>query len=280
MNSIKSTLRPLYRAGVVLLLIAVGAASFFERVSQAAPRKKHSVTAKAVYAVDYTNRRVILSRNSRLKLHPASTVKLLTALTAIELLGLKKKVVVSKNAVNVIPTKAGLRRGVSYSVRDLVRVLVATSANDAGVALAEAAAGSEEEFGHLMNKKARALGARASNFVNATGLPDERQVTTAYDLSIITRAAFSHPLILSAMREKRVKIVGSDGRIISRRNHNKLLWKIKYPEILVKTGYTRHSRHCYAGIAFYRDHRVSIVLLKSRKPWDDICAILGVPYKG
>lgn len=81
------------------------------------------------------------------------------------------------------------------------------------------------------------------------------------------------------MAEKRVTITGSDGRKISRVNHNKLLWHLARPQVLGKTGYTRSAQHCYAGMAYYDDRRVSLVILKSRKPWADIFSVLGVPRK-
>lgn len=242
-------------------------------------RYRPSVTAEAAYVVDYTNRRVLFSRNAHRKYYPASTVKLLTALVVLDNKGLKDRILITQNAVNVFPTKAGLSKGAYYSVEDLLKVLLATSANDAAVALAEAVAGSEREFSVLMNKKAKALGARESHFTNSTGLPDKQQVTTAYDLAVITRAAFSRPFISSVMRQKSVTISGSNGKMITRPNHNKLLWRVSEPCVLGKTGYTRSAYHCYAGIAYYKDSRVSVVILKSRKPWSDICAILNIPRK-
>jgi D-alanyl-D-alanine carboxypeptidase len=154
---------------------------------------------------------------------------------------------------------------------------LAASANDAAVALAEGVAGSEGEFAVLMNRKARGLGMHDSHFANATGLPDKSQRSSARDLAILTRAAFRHPFIKKVMAEKRVTITGSDGRKISRVNHNKLLWHLDRPQVLGKTGYTRSAKHCYAGIAYYDDRRVSLVILKSRKPWADIFSVLGVP---
>lgn len=237
-----------------------------------------SVTAQAVYAVDHTNRRVIFSRNAHQRFYPASTVKLLTALVVLDRLDLDEKVVVSRHAVGVQPTVAGLTRGATYSAKHLLEVLLATSANDAGVALAEAVAGSETAFAALMNDKARSLGARESHFTNPTGLPHNNQYTTAYDLSIITRAAFKNPFINRVMKKKSVTIEGSDGKSISRNNHNKLLWRVSEPCVLGKTGYTIAASHCYAGMAYYDDRSVSVVILKSRKPWQDICNILNIKY--
>lgn len=220
-----------------------------------------------------------MSRNARVRFFPASTVKLLTALVVLDNKGLKDRVVVSRHAVGVTPTRAGLTRGASYTVQDLLTLMLTMSANDATVALAEAVAGDETRFASLMNKKARKLGCRNSNFTNPTGLPDKRQVTTPMDLSVITRAAFSHSFVASVMKKKNVTVVGSDGKAIAKRSHNKFLWQLSNPSILVKTGYTRSARHCYAGIAYYKDKRVSVVILKSRKPWADIRKILKIPDK-
>lgn len=242
-------------------------------------KQTSTVTAQAVYAVDHTNRRIIFSRNAHKRFYPASTVKLLTGLVVLDRLDLEKRVVVSRRAAGVQPTVAGLTRGATYSVKELLEVLLATSANDAGIALAEAVAGSETAFAALMNKKARSLGAKESHFTNATGLPNKNQYTTAYDLSIITRAAFKHPFINRVMKKKSVTIKGSDAKTISRNNHNKLLWRVSEPCVLVKTGYTVAASHCYAGMAYYDDRSVSVVILKSRKPWQDITNILNIKMK-
>ena len=191
---------------ILCLLFAVasqaeGGIFFFRRHHHPA-----QVTAQAVYAVDYTNRQVLFSRNPHGRFYPASTVKLLTALVVLDHKDLKDKVVVSGRATCVQPTKAGLTCGATYTVEDLLEVLLATSANDAAVALAEAVAGTQEKFAWMMNEKAKALGAKDSYFTNPTGLPDRRQLTSAYDLTLISRAAFSKPFIASVMKRKVVVI--------------------------------------------------------------------------
>jgi len=243
-------------------------------VNEAEAKKTTAITAQAGYAVDSGRKKVLFSRNPKMKFYPASTVKLLTALVVLDNMQLKDSVRVSGRASSVTPTKAGLTRGAYYSVSELLKVLLATSANDAGVALAESLSGSQGRFALLMNKKARALGCRNSNFANPTGLPDKRQVTTAYDLYLITRAAFNDPFIASVMRQKNVTIAGSDRKSITLRNHNKLLWRMTEPCVLGKTGYTRSAGHCYAGLAIYDDGRVIVVILKSRNPYTDIRNIL------
>jgi len=252
---------------------------FCAKTSSKKAKRSYGITAFSAYAVDYSTKSVIFSRRANAKFYPASTVKLLTALVVLDKKDLKDEVVISTHAAAVAPTKAGLTKGAKYSVEDLLKVLLATSANDAGVALAENVAGGELAFAALMNKKAKKLGAKNSNFSNPTGLPDKRQVTTAYDLSLITRAAFANSFISGVMKQKTVTIVGSDGKSIARNNHNKLLWRLQEPCMLGKTGYTRLAGHCYAGMANYDDGRVSVVILKSRRPYDDICKILSLAEK-
>lgn len=249
------------------------------QIAAAAGGRECPVTAQAVYAVDQSTGKVICAKNARMRLYPASTVKLMTALVVLDRSNVTAEVVVSSRAANVEPTKAGLTPDASHSVGELLEVLLAASANDAAVALAEAVAGSEDEFAALMNRKAKELGMRDSHFTNATGLPSRAQRSSAHDLAILTRAAFRHPFVKKVMAKKRVTITDGDGRKISRFNHNKLLWRLEHPQVLGKTGYTRSAQHCYAGIAFYDDRRVSVVILKSRKPWSDIFSLLGVPGK-
>jgi D-alanyl-D-alanine carboxypeptidase len=265
--------------GYIATLAACLAAACAAQVAVAGSGRACPVTAQAVYAVDNTNGKVLCAKNARMKLHPASTVKLMTALVVLDRSDVNEEVLVSWRAANTEPTRAGLAAGTSHSVAELLSVLLAASANDAAVALAQAVAGSEDEFAVLMNRKARELGMHDSHFANATGLPDKSQRSSARDLAILTRAAFRHRFIKEVMAEKRVTITGSDGRKISRVNHNKLLWHLARPQVLGKTGYTRSAQHCYAGMAYYDDRRVSLVILKSRKPWADIFSVLGVPRK-
>lgn len=261
------------------MLVACVTAACAAQPSVAASGRECPVSARAVYAVDHTTGKVLCAKNPRMKLYPASTVKLLTALVVLDRTDVTAEVRVSSQAARVEPTKAGLSEGAWHSVGELLEMLLAASANDAAVALAEAVAGSEGDFADLMNRRARELGMHDSHFANATGLPHRSQLSSARDLAILTRAAFGHPFIKEVMAKKRVIVTGSDGKKISRANHNKLLWRLDRPRVLGKTGYTRSAQHCYAGIAYYDDRRVSLVILKSRQPWADIYSLLGVPTK-
>jgi D-alanyl-D-alanine carboxypeptidase len=125
--------------------------------------------------------------------HPASVTKIMTAYIVFEAikdgkLTLETKITCSAHANSQPPTKMGLAVGAQISVEVALHALILASANDAAVVLAEAVAGSHEEFVDRMNAVAARLGMTRTKFVNANGLPAPEQVTTARDLSKLARA--------------------------------------------------------------------------------------------
>src|SRR6202045_5322258 len=93
-----------------------------------------------------------------------------------------------EHASEQAPTKLGLRPGQTIKVEDAIKGLVTRSANDAAVVIAETIAGNEDDFAKLMTRKARALGMSRTTYRNASGLPNDEQVTTARDQSTMGRA--------------------------------------------------------------------------------------------
>ena len=125
--------------------------------------------------------------------HPASLTKIMTLYLLFEQLGdgkfkLDTPLQISPRAAVQNPTKLGLKANQTITVEDAIRGLVTKSANDAAVVVAEAIAGSEEEFAKLMTLKARALGMASTTYVNASGLPAQEQITTARDQAVLGRA--------------------------------------------------------------------------------------------
>ncbi|MFC1809690.1 peptidoglycan-binding protein [Candidatus Omnitrophota bacterium] len=227
------------------------------------------VTARSAIIMDYYTGRIIYSKYRNTRRLPASTLKLLTAMVALDNAQTSKRFRVSRKASLSPASKIFIRQGETYSVADLVKAIVISSANDAAVCVAEGIAGTEYKFSRKMNAKARSLGCKNSNFTNASGLPDDNQYTTAYDMARITRAAYKYPLIRKYMKSKYESIRRPSGKKIKLKNHNKLLWN--YPmSVHGKTGYTRKARHCFACVAQYRNKRVVIVMLKSTGKWNDV----------
>ena len=124
--------------------------------------------------------------------HPASLTKIMTLYLLFEQLDggklLDTPLQISPRAAVQNPTKLGLKANQTITVEDAIRGLVTKSANDAAVVVAEAIAGSEEEFAKLMTLKARALGMASTTYVNASGLPAQEQITTARDQAVLGRA--------------------------------------------------------------------------------------------
>lgn len=136
---------------------------------------------------------VVLSQsNPDKKLHPASLTKVMTLLMVFEAieqgkLTLRDRVPVSRHAASMAPSKLGLEAGSSIRVQDGIYAMVTKSANDVAVAFAEKLGGTEGNFGRMMTARARQLGMNRTNFVNASGLHDKRQISTARDMATLAR---------------------------------------------------------------------------------------------
>lgn len=196
--------------------------------------------ARAFVLVDARTGNVLAERNARLPWAPASTTKIVTALLVVESLDLSSEVVVSRRAAGHREGAAiGLRSGERRTVEELLYAMLLYSANDAAVALAEAAAGSVEAFVAQMNRRARELGARHTHFANPHGLDHPRHRSTAYDLALLARAALGNPAVARIVRTRRYAYRTASGvRLLE--NRNRLL--ATYPGANgVKTGWTAHS---------------------------------------
>ena len=124
--------------------------------------------------------------------HPASLTKLMTAYLTFQALrdgklSLEDKIKCSEHALSQPPSKIGLPVGGEMTVDLALKALIIKSANDVAVMLAERIAGSEAAFVEAMNETAKRLGMGQTRFVNANGLPDDRQVTTARDMATLGR---------------------------------------------------------------------------------------------
>ncbi len=253
-------LRLLFIAVVALFLMSGGLA--------AAAR----ITAQSVVVLDPLSDHALYAKAPQLRHAPASTTKLLTAMIAIDRLGLNKVVRIPRMVRTVPPSKVYLRPGERYKVGDLIKAMLMRSANDAAAVLAIATAGSRKSFAELMNQKARSIGCKHSNFVRPNGLPARGQSTTAYDMALISREAAKYDFIIETMERKHARIVSESGRRIALKNSNRLLWHSKY-HVLGKTGFTRRARHCFVGIVESRSGNLFVSVLGSRSRtslWRDV----------
>ncbi len=149
---------------------------------------------------------------------------------------LRTQIPISEHAAAQEPSKLGLLPGDTISVDDAIKAVVTRSANDIAVAIAEAVGQSESNFADLMTRKAHALGMSNTLYRNASGLPNDEQVTTAHDLTILGRSLEER--FPRYFRYFSTAQFDFDGEIIG--NHNHLLGRVDGVDG-IKTGYTRAS---------------------------------------
>jgi D-alanyl-D-alanine carboxypeptidase len=146
----------------------------------------------AELVVDAASGKVLFARNDTAPRRPASLTKMMTLYLLFERLSankiaLQSELPVSEYAASQPRSHLRLRAGSTIPVETAIRAIIVCSANDAAVAIAEALGGSEPHFAELMTAKARALGMTHTFYHNASGLPDDQQVTTAADLAILAK---------------------------------------------------------------------------------------------
>jgi D-alanyl-D-alanine carboxypeptidase len=191
--------------------------------------------------VDANTGNVLHATNPDALRHPASLTKIMTLYMLFEqleagTLKLDSKLKVSEFAAGQSPTKLGLRPGSTIQVEDAIKGIVTRSANDAAVVVAEAIADNEQAFAKLMTGKAQALGMSRTVYRNASGLPNDEQITTARDQAILGRAIQERfPRYYKYFSTRLFTFRGN-----SIGNHNNLLGRVEGVDG-IKTGYTQAS---------------------------------------
>jgi D-alanyl-D-alanine carboxypeptidase (penicillin-binding protein 5/6) len=219
-----------------------------------------SQTKYAAIVVDAKSGEVLYAKHSDSPRYPASITKVMTLYLTFEALAsgklrLDDRVVFSPHAAAQAPTKLGVRAGDSVSVSEAIQAMTTLSANDAAVAMAEKIGGTERKFTALMTLRAQELGMQNTQFVNANGLPDSRQLSTARDIAILSRAAMrDYPQYYRYFSQRSFNF---RGRNIN--NHNHLLGGVPGVDGL-KTGFTNASGFNIA-ISGVRDNRRLIVVV-------------------
>ncbi|HLH10829.1 MAG TPA: D-alanyl-D-alanine carboxypeptidase family protein [Methylovirgula sp.] len=212
--------------------------AFHRHHFRAEPQQESNIAA---IVVDGNSGRVLYARNENDLRHPASITKVMTLYLLFEQLEkgrlrLDSRIPISRHAAAQAPTKLGLHPGATISVDNAIKAVVTLSANDIAVAIAEAIGGDEENFAAMMTREAHALGMTRTRYVNASGLPDDRQITTAADLALLGRAIQERfPRYYHYFSTEVFTYNG-----IPNRNHNHLLGRIAGMDG-IKTGYTRES---------------------------------------
>lgn len=215
-------------------------------------------SALSYVVADFETGEVLAAKNPHKKLPPASTLKTLTALTLLPRINMNKSYTATWREPSTIGNKVGLWKNRKYKVKDIWYGLMLHSGNDAGVALANMSGGIKKTS-KLMLAKAKSIQAYDTIPKSPHGLDTPGQVSSAYDLALIARAAMKNKEFRKIVATKTYIFPHSGPQNKNRkiRNLNKMLFK--YPGVIgVKTGYTTKGRNTYIGIA-ERDGRTIII---------------------
>ena len=220
-----------------------------------------SVEARSYILMDYNSGKILAGDKADARMEPASLTKTMAVYVILRELKAGKlqmsdAVRISEKAWRMEGSRTFVEVGKTVPLEILLKGLIVQSGNDATVALAEHAAGSEEVFVRVMNQTAKTLGMNGSHFVNSTGLPDPDHYTTAHDMALLAQALIrDYPEHYSWYSIKEFTYNG-----ITQHNRNKLLWMDKNVDGL-KTGHTESAGYCLISSAKQAGMRLIAVVM-------------------
>jgi len=229
-----------------------------------------SLTARSVAVVDRDSSVLLYGRNEKLQILPASTVKIMTALVALDYYSLDQVLVVGK--IDDLGQDIKLVEGERMTFKNLLYGLLVASANDAALVLAQNYPGGKLAFVQVMNQKAKDLNLKATYFANPTGLDSDEQgqmftdfsYTTASDLAQLASLALKKEIILEIVSTQSITISDVDGKIFHQLgNVNQLIGKFPGMKGL-KTGYTEEAGECLVGYTERNGHGLITVVMGSQ----------------
>lgn len=239
-----------------------------------------ALKAECWVVADARDGRVIAARGAHVRSRPASTLKTLTGLVLVDKLSANTLVKATQDDADIDGTKVGLAPGEDYSVRQLMEAMLMTSGNDAANALARAGGGMAP-VAQEMTAYAHSIGARDTVAKNTSGLDADGQLTSAYDLALLGRAAIESPSLAPYLTIKTSTVPGgrtagprSKRQVFELGSHNKLLWNYA-GTIGVKNGFTRAAGQTYIGAARRGSRTYVITYLAGQGVgWRDAAALL------
>jgi len=275
-TGMRSTVRNEVSPGVVGLLVVAAALAIPSDGAdaryhlQASQDAHHSAHAKGYsppsssIVVDGNTGKLLQESKPDAPRHPASLTKIMTLYLLFERLDVHKirldtPLKVSAKAAGQPPSMLGLKAGETIAVEDLIKAVVTRSANDAAVVIAENLAGDEGRFATLMTQKARALGMSNTTYVNASGLPNDDQITTARDQALLGRAIQErYPSYYKYFSTQSFEFRGE-----AIHNHNHLLGSMDGVDG-IKTGFTQASGFNLVTSVHRDGHYIVAVVLGGR----------------
>lgn len=279
---------------LILILLFISLTPFTNIVDAAT--QKPTVSAHAYTVMDSNTGKILYTENGDKRIYPASTVKMMTALIAVENSSLSRKITVKQSVLSNIPedaTKIGLKAGTTYTLEQLLHMLLISSAADASDTIAEAISGSTSKFIDAMNQKAKLIGMNNSKFDNTIGLDigDNfyNTYSTSNDISKLTREVMKNTTIRNIVRKASYTINSfNNGGSKTINNTNRFLRDQWYPKDLytiigTKTGTTNAAGYALSATAKDNNGKEIICSFfgnKTRvKMYEDIQALLTYTYK-
>src|SRR5829696_73888 len=235
------------------------------------------VQARAVILADESTGQVLFERNASAARAMASTTKVMTALLALERLDEQKVVVIGPGPPKVGEESLRLRQGERLTIRQLLLGLLVKSANDAGVALAEAVDGSEAAFVRRMNRKAAALRLSATHYATPYGLDRPGHQTSARDLARLWEVAMRRADFRAIVAMKAARIPGIPLSLRRFVTTNRLLGSYRWT-VGGKTGFTNRAGRCLVASASRGGRRLVAVALGSPNAFPDVQALFDYGF--
>ena len=251
------------------------------------------IESEAGIVMDADSGAVLFGQNIHVQKAPASITKILTALVVIENSSLDDTVTFSHDAVYNVEDGSGnknaIEEGDTLSVRDCLYLLLMRSSNQAANALAEHVSGSRDGFVKMMNEKTAELGCENSHFANPSGLNDDTQLTSVYDMALIASAAYKNDTLLTISKDKSYRLPATknnpDGVTIQPEHKLLITTDTENPNyypyaVAGKTGYTSVAGQTLVTYAIKDDRRQIAVTMKSTQAthYQDTIALLDFGF--
>jgi len=223
--------------------------------------------------VDVATNTIILSKNKDEKIYPASTTKLVTALTALNIYPLDEELTINKEYSE--GQVMGLKLGEKITIKSLVNALLVYSANDAAFTLANHHQNGESGFIEEMNLLVQKYGLKNTHFTNYDGIHNENHYSTPYDLSQIARLAIKNSTITETVKQKKIIVESVDKTIKHELSSTDELLGV-VPEVEgLKTGFTEEAGGCFIGLINLNGHYLISVVTQSNDRFGDTKNIIN-----
>lgn len=239
-------------------------------------------SAEAACLIDADTGRILYRVNPDKWVHPASTTKIVTMITALDQGKdkLDKPLHISWEAANTEPSSLGIAPGDQITLKEAIRGMMVVSGNDAAVAVAETVGGSVAGFADMMNAEAVKMGATHSHFVNPNGLTAAGHHTTAVDMARMAAYGLKHYPEFAytvALPSYQMRYIDGHTKYVTTTNH--FLTSGYEGASGVKTGYTQAAGDCLVASATRNGHTLVVALFNDDDRWEDAPAILDYGFR-